>query len=222
MPARERLGLVVHILPIVALLVLVLGGIYAGVATPTEAAAIGAVGSVGLAALYGGLSRAVLSEALMSAVRTTCMVIFIIIGAQILSSALSFSGVSRGISGWILDFEMSRWVLFAALVALYVVLGFFVDGISMIYITLPVLYPVVKAAGFDPIWFGVVLTILIELGQITPPVGLNLFAIHGISGGQSFAEIVAGSTPFVFLMLVMIVLLALMPGMALWLPGLML
>lgn len=216
---RERLAHIAHIVPIVALLSIVLGGIYAGVTTPTEAAAIGAFGAIVLAACYRGLTLPVFRDALLSAVRTSCMVIFIIIGAQILSTALSFGGVSRGISEWIVAMELSRWVLFAALILLYVLLGFFVDGISMIYITLPVLYPIVLQAGFDPIWFGVVLTILIELGQITPPVGLNLFAIHGIAGDYPFSEVVLGSVPFVFLMLLTILLLALMPSIALWLPA---
>ena len=219
MTAAERRAAVLHILPIIALLLAVLGGIYTGTTTPTEAAAIGAAGAILLAWFYGGLSVEVFREALLSSVRTSCMVLFIIVGAQILSYALSFAGVSRGISDWIVTLELSRWVLFAALILLYVVLGFFVDGVSMIYITLPVLYPVVIAAGFDPIWFGVVLTILIELGQITPPVGLNLFAIHGISGGYPFSDVVIGSIPFVLLMLVTILLLAVFPDLALWIPS---
>jgi C4-dicarboxylate transporter, DctM subunit len=219
MDARERRQAVLHILPIIGLLLVVLGGIYAGVTTPTEAAAIGAAGAIVLAFFYGGMSWPMFRDALLSAVKTSCMVLFIIIGAQILSYALSFAGISRGLSEWIVTLELSHWVLFGALVVLYVILGFFVDGISMIYITLPVLYPVVIAAGFDPIWFGVVLTILIELGQITPPVGLNLFAIHGISGGYKFSEVVYGSLPFVGLMLLTILLLALAPEIALWLPS---
>lgn len=221
-PLLDRLRAAVHVVPIVGLLLVVLGGIYAGLITPTEAAAVGAAGAIALGLCYGGLTRAILGEALLSSVKTTCMVIFIIIGAQILSSALSYSGVSRGISQFIVDLEMSKWTLFLGLVVLYVLLGFFVDGISMIYITLPVLFPVVVQAGFDTIWFGVVITILIELGQITPPMGLNLFAIHGISGSKyGFGEVVAGSTPFVFLMLLMIALLAFFPALALWIPSLM-
>jgi TRAP-type C4-dicarboxylate transport system permease large subunit len=125
------------------------------------------------------------------------------------------------LSEWIVEAGLGKWQLFAALIVLYVVLGFFVDGISMIYLTLPVLYPVIVAAGFDVIWFGVVLTILIEMGQITPPVGLNLFTIQGISGGRPLREVVLGSAPFVFVMLVDILLLAFFPDLALWLPSLM-
>ena len=107
----------------------------------------------------------------------------------------------------------------AILVILYTVLGCFVDGISMIYMTLPVLLPVIKAFGFDLVWFGIILTILIELGQITPPVGLNLFTIHAISGGYSFSDVVKGSFPYVFLMLFVILLLCFFPQIALWLPA---
>ena len=219
MPWGERLRLGVHVAPIVLLLAAVLATIYFGVATPTEAAVLGALGAIVLAWAYGGLGWAMFGEALMATVRTTCMVLFIIVGAQILSNALSYAGVSRGVSEWVVGMELSWWFLLLALVILYLLLGCFVDGVSMIYITLPVLYPVVIQTGFDPIWFGVVLTILIELGQITPPVGLNLFTIHGISGGAPFSEVVKGSVPFVVIMLATIALLAAFPGLALWLPS---
>jgi len=219
MPWNERLRHGVHVLPIVGLFLVVLGSMYFGIATPTEAAVVGALGAIALAYFYGGLTMTVLWDALLATVRVTCMVLFIIIGAQILSNALTYTGVSRGVSEWIVGMGLSPWALFVALMVLYLFLGCFVDGVSMIYITLPVLFPVVLAAGFDPVWFGVVLTILIELGQITPPVGLNLFTIHGISGGAPFSEVVKGSVPFVAIMLLMLLLLALLPGMALWLPS---
>ena len=212
------LASVLHLLPIVALLLAVLGGIYSGVTTPTEAAAVGALGAIVLAAGYRGLTWKLFGEAVMSSVKTTCMVSLIIIGAQILSTALTYSGLSRELSEWVTGLGLSKWTLFAALVVMYVVLGCFVDGISMIYMTLPVLLPVVKAADFNMIWFGVILTILIEVGQITPPVGLNLFTIQGISGGHKFYEVAAGSFPYVFLMLLVIVALAIWPELALWLP----
>jgi C4-dicarboxylate transporter DctM subunit len=145
----------------------------------------------------------------------------IILGAQVLSTALTYTGVSRGVSEWISGLGLSRWMLLLALVVLYTVLGCFVDGISMIYITLPVLYPVVVAADINPIWFGIFLTLLIELGAITPPVGLNLFTVHGISGGAPFSEVVKGSLPFVLVMFGAILIIAIWPGIALWLPSMM-
>ena len=217
MPAARR-GAMLHLLPILGLLVVVLGGIYGGIATPTEASAIGAAGAILLAAAYRALSLKMLTEALASTVRTTCMVTLIIIGAQILSTALTFSGVSREVSEWVLALELSKWVLFAAVMLLYLVLGCFVDGLSMMYMTLPVLLPVFKAIGFDLVWLGVIIVIVIEIGQITPPVGLNLFTIHAISGGARFSEVANGSLPYVVLMLAMIALLALFPDIALWLP----
>ena len=218
MVAGTDLASVLHLLPIVALLLAVLGGIYTGLTTPTEAAAVGALGAIVLAVAYRGLTWKLFGEAVMSSVKTTCMVSLIIIGAQILSTALTYSGLSRELSEWVTGLGLSKWTLFAALVVMYVVLGCFVDGISMIYMTLPVLLPVVKAADFNMIWFGVILTILIEVGQITPPVGLNLFTIQGISGGHKFYEVAAGSFPYVFLMLLVIVALAIWPELALWLP----
>jgi tripartite ATP-independent transporter DctM subunit len=207
-----------HVFPVLGLLIVVLGGIYVGFTTPTEAAAVGAAGALVLAAGYGGLNRQVFAKSIMATVKTTCMVTLIIIGAQILSAALTYSGVSRAVSEWILALGLSKWVFFLALVVLYLVLGCFVDGISMIYMTLPVLIPVIKAFGFDLVWFGIILTILIELGQITPPVGLNLFAIHAISGGRSFSDVVIGSMPYCLLMLFVILLLCFFPEIALWLP----
>jgi len=206
------------VMPLILLLLLVLGGIYSGITTPTEASAVGAAGAAGLAWYYKKLTWSVFWESVMSSVKTTCMVAMIIIGAQILSTALTFSGLSREISEWIGTLGLSKWEFLMILIVLYIVLGCFVDGISMIYMTLPVLLPVIKVFGFDLIWFGVIITILIELGQITPPVGLNLFTIHGISGGAKFSEVVAGSTPYVVLMLIGIALLIFFPELATWLP----
>jgi tripartite ATP-independent transporter DctM subunit len=203
---------------VLGLLVVVLGSIYSGIATPTEASALGAAGAIVLAVGYRSFTSRIFAEALMATVKTTCMVALIIIGAQILSTALTYSGVSRGVSEWVMGLGLGKWEFFIALVVLYIVLGCFVDGISMIYMTLPVLLPVVKAFGFDLIWFGVILTVLIELGQITPPVGLNLFTIHAISGGHKFSEVAIGSAPYVGLMLLVILLLCLWPEIALWLP----
>ena len=226
-PARDKLDLsagvrserpLLDVLPIVVLLTGVLGGIYAGITTPTEASAVGAAGALVLAAAYRTLTWQVFRDAVMSTVKTTCMVAMIIIGAQILSTALTFSGVSRELSEWVLTLGLSKFEFFLMLVVLYVILGCFVDGISMIYMTLPVLLPIIKVVGFDLIWLGIIITILIELGQITPPVGLNLFTIHGISGGAKFSEVVAGSFPYVFLMLGVIAMLWVWPEIALWLP----
>jgi tripartite ATP-independent transporter DctM subunit len=215
---KSRVAEAVHVFPVLGLLVVVLGSIYSGMATPTEASALGAAGAIVLAVSYHTFTRKVFAESLMATVKTTCMVALIIICAQILSTALTYSGVSRTVSEWVMGLGLGKWEFFLALVVLYLVLGCFVDGVSMIYMTLPVLLPVVKAFGFDLIWFGVILTVLIELGQITPPVGLNLFTIHAISGGAKFSTVAAGSAPYVGLMLLVILMLCLWPEIALWLP----
>jgi tripartite ATP-independent transporter DctM subunit len=208
-----------HVLPVAALMVVVLGGIYTGITTPTEAAALGAAGALVLALAYRELTAEALKLAIMSTVRTTSMVMLIVIGAQILSAALTYTGVSRGVSEWIYNLGLSKWEFFAVLVALYVVLGCFVEGIAMIYLTLPVLYPVIAKFGFNPIWFGIVLVVLIEVGQIHPPLGLNLFTIQSIARDADFTEVVLGSLPFVAIIMAMILILCLFPGLALWLPS---
>lgn len=210
---------IIHLLPILALLLVVLGGIYGGVTTPTEASAVGALGAIVLAAAYRQFTWAMFRESLIATVKTTCMVSMVIVGAQILSTALTFSGVSREVSEWVLDLGLSKWVFFAAVMLLYLVLGCFVDGLSMMYMTLPVLLPVIKAMGFDLVWFGVAMVIIIEVGQITPPVGLNLFTIHGISGGAKFSDVALGSAPYVLIMLLAVVALAIWPDLVMWLPS---
>jgi tripartite ATP-independent transporter DctM subunit len=214
----ERLGAVVGVGPMALLILLVLGSIWLGYATPTEAAAVGASAAIGLSLLARRLRWSTFVQSVASTVRTTCMVLFIIVGAQVLSYALVRTGASRALTAWVVGFGLSRWVLFAIIVLLYIVLGCIVDGVSMMVLTLPILYPIVIAAGFDPIWFGIVLVIMIELGGITPPVGLNMFVIQGISGGRPMGEIVWGSLPFGVLMLLVLVLISIFPGVVTWLP----
>ncbi|MBI2197110.1 MAG: TRAP transporter large permease subunit, partial [Candidatus Rokubacteria bacterium] len=208
------------VFPVVALMVAVLGSLWFGIATPTESAAVGASGAVLLACLYRRLTWAALRDSLVNTVRITCMVLFIILGAQILSFAFVRTGINRQVSEGVVALDLSRWALFAVITILYIILGVLVDGISMMVLTLPVLYPVILNAGFDPIWFGVVLVTLIELGQITPPVGLVLFVIQGISRAP-MNEVARGALPFTLLFLVSIVLMALFPQTATWLPSLM-
>src|SRR5712692_1826636 len=215
----ERLRAAADVVPMAILILLVLGSIWLGFATPTEAAAVGAAAAVGLAAAARKLTWSVFVASVTSTVRTTCMVLFIIVGAQILSYALVRTGTSRGLAAWVVGLGLSKWVLFAIITLLYIFLGCIIDGVSMMVLTLPIVYPIVVAAGFDAIWFGIALVILIELGAITPPVGLNMFVIQGLSGGRPMSEIVWGSLPFGVLMLVLLVILGVFPGLALWLPN---
>lgn len=215
---RSKLIDILHVLPVSVLLVVVLGAIYAGFATPTESAALGVIGSLILVRMYGQISYDAMRAAVMSSIRTACMVMLIVISAQVLSAALTYSGISRGLSEMIFNLGLPKWGFFAALVLLYIVLGCFVEGIAMIYITLPILYPVIRKFGFDPIWFGVVLVVLIEVGQIHPPLGINLFTIQSIARDADFSDIVFGSLPFVVIILSMVLILAIFPGLATWLP----
>lgn len=208
------------VLPIVGLMVIVLGSLWFGIATPTECAALGVVVAVLGGWAYRGLSWAGLRTSLINTSRVTCMVLFIMVGAQILSFALVRLDISRELTQWVVDLELSRWLLLGVIVFMYVVLGMLMDGISMMLLTLPVLYPIVLNAGFDPIWFGVVLVLLIEVGGITPPVGLILFVIQGISRA-SLVEVSRGAWPFVAILLVTVVLVAVFPGLVTWLPTLM-
>jgi tripartite ATP-independent transporter DctM subunit len=195
-----------------------MGSIYLGWATATEAAAIGVLASVIIAALYRGLSWENVKEAHLSAVRTTCMVLVIVVAAQVFSYALVYSGVSRSLTGWVIGLDLPVFVLFLAIVVLYIFLGCLIDGASMMLLTLPVLFPIINAAGFNLIWFGVMVVVLIEIGMITPPIGLNLFVLHGIGQGTPYADVARGALPYVCLMLAFLLLMWFVPGLALWLP----
>jgi tripartite ATP-independent transporter DctM subunit len=215
---RGRLKSIPDMAPIVALIVVVLGGIYAGIMTPTEAAGIGASGAMAIAALYRKLSWATLRQSLLETVRANAMILLIVVAAQIMSFALVSAGVPRGIVGMIGELHASRWVIFGVIAVAYLILGCLMDALSLMLLTLPVVYPIMQALGFDPIWFGVVLVLLLEIGLITPPVGINLFVIQGISG-RPLGEVSAGAFPYVIIMLLEIVLLAFFPSIALWLPS---
>jgi len=204
--------------PILALIVVVLGGIYAGVMTPTEAAGVGASGALAVAALYRRLSWAVLRTSLLETIRMNAMILFIVIAAQMMSFALVSAGIPRGIVGVIAELDATRWEILAVIVFAYLVLGCLMDALSLMLLTLPVVFPIIQAQGFDPIWFGVVLVMLLEIGLITPPVGMNLFVIQGVSG-RPLSDVAYGALPYALIMLLEIVLLMIFPSIALWLPS---
>jgi C4-dicarboxylate transporter DctM subunit len=205
------------LLPVLFLILLVLGSIYLGVATPTEAAAIGVVGAFGLTALRGELSLALFRESLLGAVRTTSMIGLILAGAGVLTLAMGFTGIPRALAAWAAEAGITSLLFIFLLSLVYVVLGWFLDGISIVVLTISVILPVVKAIGLDPLWFGVYLVIMVELAQITPPVGFNLFVIQSLTGEDLF-RIARYSLPFMGVLLLMVVLLVAFPGLATWLP----
>lgn len=205
------------LLPVLFLILLVLGSIYLGVATPTEAAAIGVAGAFGLTALRGELSLALFRESLLGAVRTTSMIGLILAGAGVLTLAMGFTGIPRALAAWAAEAGITPLLFIFFLSLVYVVLGWFLDGISIVVLTISVILPVVKAIGLDPLWFGVYLVIMVELAQITPPVGFNLFVIQSLTGEDLF-RIARYSLPFMGVLLLMVVLLVAFPGLATWLP----
>ena len=214
----KRFRGVLDVIPILALMILVLGGIYLGMTTPTEAAAMGASGALLITAIYGQLSMGLLRKCLNDTVKINSMVIFILVGAQIMSFALVTAGIPRGIVALVTGIQTKPEVILLLIWAVYLVLGCLMDALAMVLLTLPVVFPVIIAIGYDPIWFGVALVIMIEVAQITPPVGINLFVIQGISK-QPLSVVAWGAIPYAFLMMFMIGILMIFPQLALWLPA---
>jgi len=214
----ERLRGLVDVLPIFLLMFMVLGGIYFGLVTPTEAAAMGVVGALLIAFIYRRLKWKVLKDSIYDAIKANSMILFIVVGAQIMSYSLVTAGIPRAMVALITSFHVKPVLIFTGLCIMYLILGCFMDAISLMLLTLPVVYPVMMALGYDPVWFGVVLVLLLEIGLITPPVGMNLFVIQGLAK-QPLGIVAWGAFPFVVLMLIMVAMLALYPQLALWLPA---
>jgi C4-dicarboxylate transporter, DctM subunit len=168
---------------------------------------------------YVGLNLKSMKSVISSTVRTSCMILFIAVGAQIFSFSMVYSDLNQIMTTWVVSHGTTPETVFVLIVAIYIVLGCFLDPISIIVLSMGVLYPIVVQFHFDPIWFGVVLVIMVELGLITPPVGLNLFVIHGISGKRPMGEIISGAFPYCFLLLFGVMLLYFFPGIALFLPN---
>ncbi|MBK1622396.1 TRAP transporter large permease [Afifella marina] len=218
---RQKFSAARRLLPVVLLIVGVIGSIYAGLAAPTEAAAIGVMLALLLSWVTGTLTRASFAEALMSATRTSCMIAFILMGAAVLTVAMGFTGIPRELASAIGAMDLSFAALLAALTLLFIVLGCFLDGISVVVLTTSVILPIVEAAGFDLIWFGIYLVLVVEMSQITPPVGFNLFVLQGITGHNIF-KVAVMALPFFLIMVVAVALIAAFPEIALFLPRTML
>lgn len=206
------------LLPIIVLIGTVIGSIYVGIASPTEAAVCGVVGALLIGRLSGGLDREGFVKALRSSAVTSCMIAFILAGASFLTVAMGFTGIPRVLATWIGEIGLSHYALIGALLLFFIVLGCFLDGISIIVLTTSVILPMVIAAGIDPIWFGIFLVIVTEMSQITPPVGFSLFVIQSVTGRGIF-EIALYALPFFLILVLATVILTVFPGIALWLPG---
>jgi tripartite ATP-independent transporter DctM subunit len=192
---------------------------YFGIVTPTEAAALGSLISIIISLAYKELDFLKLKIALQNAMVTSAVVMFIIINSQIFSYAMTISGVGHGASHGLISLGLGPLEFFICLTILYIVLGMFIDGISMMLLTLPLLYPTINAYGFDGVWFGVIIVIFIELGQMTPPMGMNLFAIQTISRRSSLSKIATSTLPYSIIAALLIFILYLFPEVALWLPA---
>jgi C4-dicarboxylate transporter, DctM subunit len=215
---RTRTAALADLLPAVGLILFVIGSIYLGWATATEAAVLGVVGALSLSALTGTLSRANLTASLVSAAITSCMIAFILAGAAFLTVAMGFSGIPRVLAEWIVTLGLSPNLLLVVLTIFFVLLGCFLDGISVVVLTTSVILPLVTAAGIDPLWFGIYLVLVVEMAQITPPVGFNLFVIQGLTG-KDILEVARAALPFALLLLVAVVLITLFPAIVTWLPA---
>ncbi len=216
----ERIASLVHLIPPMGIFLLVVGSIYAGLATPTEAAALGVVGALILAACVKRLTFSMLREALEGTMKATAMIMLIVIGAAFLNFIMSATGLTSAITNTITGLGVSPgWMLFV-LVLFYLVLGCFMETLSMMITTIPIVAPIMIALGYDPIWLGIVIIVLVEAALITPPVGLNLFVVQSLRKSGSMNDVMIGSFPFVVMMMALIALLAAVPGIALWLPSL--
>ena len=203
---------------IFALFLLVIGGLYAGWFTPTEAAAVGAFGAFLITLIKGRLTWKTLVESLMESSKATGMIFGILIGAYILQYFLTISQITDHLVGWVVGMGLNRYIVMCILIFIYLILGCLMEGLSIIILTIPITYPLILKMGFDPIWFGVMITVLIEMGLITPPVGVNVFVIAGVAKDVPMYSIFRGIVPFVFAMLVLIALLLIFPQIALYLP----
>ena len=217
MSFMQKLSCSRSLIPVVLLIAAVLGSIYAGIATATEAAAIGVVGALIIAGVQGSMNWPTFKASLMGATRLYCMIALILAGAAFLTLSMGYIGLPRRLAEWIATLGLTQAQLIAALAVFFIVLGCFLDGISMVVLTMGVILPTVQKAGIDPIWFGIFVVLVVEMAQITPPVGFNLFVLQGMTG-RELPWIARVTMPMFFLMCVAIGLIYIFPGIVTWLP----
>jgi tripartite ATP-independent transporter DctM subunit len=209
-----------QLIPVMLLIIGVIATIYTGIASPTDAAAVGVVLAVVLAVAAGNFTLQKLVDAFMAATRTSCMIAFILLGAAVLSISMGFTGIPRNLATWIGGFDLSPYALLAVLTVFFIILGCFLDGISVVVLTTSIFLPMVEAVGIDPLWFGIYLVLVVEMSQITPPIGFNLFVIQGLTG-IDILRIARAAFPFFLLLLLAAVLITVFPHIVTYLPSLM-
>ena len=206
-----------QLLPVIILILAVIGSIYTGIATATEAASLGVVGALILSYFQKSLTLKTFRSSLLGATKTSCMIAFILAGSTFLSLAMGFTGLPRNLALWIQNMELSPYVLIFVLMIFYIILGMFLDGISAVVLTMAIIEPMIRQAGFDMIWFGIFLVIVVEMAQITPPVGFNLFVLQGMAK-KDMGYIARSAFPLFLLMVLAVILVVIFPEIALWMP----
>lgn len=214
----ERMAAIKDMLPWLVVIGIVMGSIFGGLMTPTEASALGAIMALCIAWYYGSLSYAMVRDSLLSAIKITAMIAFIIFAARLLSFVFQDIGATARISSAVLDLNIGKYGIMACIVVLYLVLGMFFDSMAMMLLTLSFIMPVIVKLGYDPVWWGVTFVLLAEIGLVTPPFGLNLFTIHGVLPKFSVMYIARSSLPFLAVMILMVWILIFFPDLAMWLP----
>ena len=217
----ERFSSLKHLLPPLFIFVMVVGSIYAGLATPTEAAALGVLGALALAAGFRRLTLRMLREAVEGTMRATAMIMLIVIAAGFLNFVMAATGLTESLTSSIGGLGLSPGWMLVVVVVFYVILGCFMETLSMMIVTIPIVTPIMTGLGYDAIWLGIVIVVLVETALITPPVGMNLFVVQSLRKGGSLNAVIVGSLPFGFALFLMVLLLALFPDLALWLPRVM-
>lgn len=218
-PMAEMLGALLQLGPIILLFSVIIGTIYKGWATPTEAAAVGVAGAIAIAAVVGGVNRQMFAESVIGTVKITSMIMLVVIGASFLNFTLASAGIGRELSAFLEGLGLSPFMTILVVVCIYIVLGFFIETLSLMVVTIPIIVPLVLAQGYDVIWFGILMIVLIEMALITPPVGLNLYVVQGARKGGKLSEVMLGTIPYVIAMLLMVVALIAFPQIALFLPA---
>ncbi len=206
-----------QLLPVIILILAVIGSIYTGIATATEAASLGVVGALVLSYFQKSLNLKTFKESLMGATKTSCMIAFILAGSSFLSLAMGFTGLPRNLAIWIQNMDLSPYILIFVLMVFYIILGMFLDGISAVVLTMAIIEPMIRQAGFDMIWFGIFLVVVVEMAQITPPVGFNLFVLQGMAN-KDMGFIARSAFPLFILMILAVIIIIIFPEIALWLP----
>lgn len=207
-----------ELIPIIVLFFVIIGSIYKGWATPTEAASVGVGGALIIAALFGSINIKMITESVVGTVKITSMIMLVVIGASFLNFTLTAAGLSGELQAFLEGLGLTPLSTLLVIVAMYIVLGFFIETLSLMVITIPIVAPIIVSMNYDPIWFGILMIVLVEMALITPPVGLNLYVVQGARHSGSMSEVMIGAIPFVFAMLIMVAALIAFPNLALYLP----